>query len=245
MNQRIIRKIKEKRPSCKSGFTLIESLVAITILVMAVTGPLTLASKGLTYASYAKDEITAFYLAREAVDAVRNIRDANIKDKAENPTENISWISSTGDTASRDNLVTQCTLLKPCRLDVWNDPPDLRNAFESAGESSNFALVKYCKSGDSLFFGHNFATLNGPTSVSRCDEEGDTIFTRQVFVEDPNCDVSNVSSCEDPQNINEIRVTSKVSWVGRSGISRSVSIVDSFFNQNAEDVVFGSSQNQP
>ncbi len=60
------------------GFTLIETLVAISILVVAVAAPLTLASQSLFAALYAKDQTTAFYLAQEAVEMVRNKRDQNL-----------------------------------------------------------------------------------------------------------------------------------------------------------------------
>jgi hypothetical protein len=38
---------------------------------------MTIATKGLSSALFARDQITAFYLAQEAVESVRNIRDEN------------------------------------------------------------------------------------------------------------------------------------------------------------------------
>ncbi|MBI5134274.1 MAG: prepilin-type N-terminal cleavage/methylation domain-containing protein [Candidatus Taylorbacteria bacterium] len=61
----------------RRGFTLIEAMVAISILSLAITGPLIIAQKGVGSAIYARDQITAFYLAQEAVEYVRNIRDSN------------------------------------------------------------------------------------------------------------------------------------------------------------------------
>ncbi|HEU5114395.1 MAG TPA: prepilin-type N-terminal cleavage/methylation domain-containing protein [Candidatus Paceibacterota bacterium] len=66
-----------KHQSNKKGFTLVEAMVAISILSLAVTGPLLIAQKGLSSAIYAKDQITAFYLAQEAIEYVRNARDTN------------------------------------------------------------------------------------------------------------------------------------------------------------------------
>ena len=60
------------------GFTLIETMVAISVLVVAITAPLTLASQSLFAAVYAKDQTTAFYLAQEALEIVRNKRDSNM-----------------------------------------------------------------------------------------------------------------------------------------------------------------------
>lgn len=60
-----------------TGFTLIETLVAVLILVSAIVGPLTIASKGLQSALIAKDQTTAYYLAQDAIEYVRFARDTN------------------------------------------------------------------------------------------------------------------------------------------------------------------------
>lgn len=60
------------------GFTLIETLVAITLLSVAIVAPMALAAQSLATAYYARDQITAFYLAQEAIESVRAIRDAQI-----------------------------------------------------------------------------------------------------------------------------------------------------------------------
>lgn len=59
------------------GFTLIETFVAITILITAVAGPLTIASKGLQSAVLAKDQLTASFLAQEGIEFIRERRDTN------------------------------------------------------------------------------------------------------------------------------------------------------------------------
>ncbi len=59
------------------GFTLIETLVAVLLLTASIAGPLTLASKGLSAALIARDQMIAFYLAQDAVEYVRYARDTN------------------------------------------------------------------------------------------------------------------------------------------------------------------------
>jgi type II secretory pathway pseudopilin PulG len=60
-----------------SGFTMIETLVAVTILLVSIVGPITLAQQSLSSSSFAKDQVTAFYLAQESMEYVRNVRDTN------------------------------------------------------------------------------------------------------------------------------------------------------------------------
>lgn len=70
---------KTYRLKPSSGFTLIETLVAISILMIAVTSPLTIAQKGLSSAFYAKDQIIASYLAQDAIEYLRNLSDQNVE----------------------------------------------------------------------------------------------------------------------------------------------------------------------
>lgn len=61
-----------------SGFTLVETMVAITVLLLAIVGPMTLAQQGISSSRASKNQITAYYLAQEAFEYVRNQRDYNI-----------------------------------------------------------------------------------------------------------------------------------------------------------------------
>ncbi len=61
----------------KQGFTLIETLIALTVLLMIITGPLSLATKSISASVFSQNQITASYLAQEAVEYIINIRDNN------------------------------------------------------------------------------------------------------------------------------------------------------------------------
>ena len=60
------------------GFTIIETLIAITILMIAISGPLVVASKGSAGAITARDQMIASYLAQESMETIKNLRDNNI-----------------------------------------------------------------------------------------------------------------------------------------------------------------------
>src|SRR5262245_61790697 len=60
------------------GMTLIETLVAVSILSVAIVAPMALTMQSLSSAYYARDQVVAFNLAHEAIESVRAIRDGNI-----------------------------------------------------------------------------------------------------------------------------------------------------------------------
>jgi len=88
-----------RTPSSRSaGFTLVEAMVAISILALSITGPLTIAQKGIASATYSRDQVTAFYLAQEAVEYIRNARDTN-------GNNGVDWMTSMGEC-----LAQMCTI---------------------------------------------------------------------------------------------------------------------------------------
>ena len=57
------------------GFTLIETLIAISILMMAIAGPLTVSNKAYNVAINAKKQAIATSLAQETVEYINYIKD--------------------------------------------------------------------------------------------------------------------------------------------------------------------------
>lgn len=60
------------------GFTLVETLVAISILLIAVVGPMSAISRSLIQMTIARDQMIAINLAQEGIEAVRQKRDSNV-----------------------------------------------------------------------------------------------------------------------------------------------------------------------
>jgi len=61
---------QQKNSRKKEGFTLIETLVAISVLLGAVITPMVIASQGIAITTYARDQVIAAYLAQDAVEYV-------------------------------------------------------------------------------------------------------------------------------------------------------------------------------
>lgn len=59
------------------GFTLVETLVAVTILTVAVVGPFTALQGALKNSFAARDQLVAASLAQEGVEYIRSVRDNN------------------------------------------------------------------------------------------------------------------------------------------------------------------------
>lgn len=61
----------------QKGFTLVESMIAVGLLVTGVVGVLTLVSRSIGFSGLAFNRLTAANLAQEGIEVVRNIRDTN------------------------------------------------------------------------------------------------------------------------------------------------------------------------
>ncbi|KND52138.1 MAG: putative Type IV pilus pilin [Parcubacteria bacterium C7867-003] len=59
------------------GFTLVETLVAISILTISILAGFTAVQESLRNSITAKNQITAFYLVQDAMEYIKNVRDEN------------------------------------------------------------------------------------------------------------------------------------------------------------------------
>lgn len=76
--QRVGARHQRSKDLRRRGFTLVETLVAITILLVAMVAPMTIAARGLQSSFFAREEVTAFVLAQEGIELVRARRDENV-----------------------------------------------------------------------------------------------------------------------------------------------------------------------
>lgn len=62
----------------RGGFTLVETLVAISIFTVSILGLMSVLSSGISNISYVKQKIVATYLAQEGIEYIRNMRDTYV-----------------------------------------------------------------------------------------------------------------------------------------------------------------------
>lgn len=67
--------INIKNKKIFSGFTLIEALVAISLLMIAISSPIMLAQKGLSSSILSRDQMIASFLVQDGIESVKNLRD--------------------------------------------------------------------------------------------------------------------------------------------------------------------------
>lgn len=130
-----------------NGFTIIETLVAIAILMIAIAGPLTIVHKGLLAAVYAHDQVTASYLAQDAMEFVKNVRDSNLLNSR-------TWLDK----------LSQCTKDNYCSVNTLTGNP---NAMAGTPEAAG---IMHCSSSCLLYnssSGYSPDNTGTPTQFSR------------------------------------------------------------------------------
>lgn len=139
------------------GFTLLETLVAVSLLMLSIIGPLTIAQKSVKTSTYTKNRTTAYYLAVDAQEFLRNIRDTN---------------SLMGGTWSTLGGVYGPCVNGRCDVDTQYRPSDVISnpatralAIQNCGSANCPSLTFVDTSADPYngYFGHK--TANGTTIV--------------------------------------------------------------------------------
>ncbi len=128
------------------GFTIVESLVAISILVLVITGTASAIQTGISSYIFSKNQVISFYLAQEGFEQIRNMRD-------ENSLQSRNWL--TGISA---NSSDPCYFGNACTVDPVNSNVPTRCP---SGPGSCPTLRQDASTG---FFGY---TLTWPNTIFR------------------------------------------------------------------------------
>ncbi len=107
-----------------TGFTLVETLVAVAIITLAVSGPLFMASRAVVATQIARDQLTASYLAQEGIEYVRAMRDAEFLAAFQAGAAGISttaWNNFLSNPVSSDSATISGCKASTCTLDPSPD----------------------------------------------------------------------------------------------------------------------------
>ena len=186
-----------KKYTSQSGFTLVEMLVAVMILTLAVTALLSVSAGASGSARYAKNKITANWLAQQSLDYVRNTRDTALVENSETvPSWWGDWVAGTLGTPGN-----KCFAATGCYTDI---------GIQGSSEEGLPSAVLACGGSGCPAIRSNAATLQydyAPTSTPAPFKV--TIRAYNQF----------------GANIDLITVTATVSWVepgGAKSISQSI-----------------------
>lgn len=112
-----------KNKNSQRGFTIIEVFVGITILLIGIVGPMVLVNRNMQAARFSRDQITAYYLAQEAIEVVRQVRDTNMLSSNSNWLARFPANCSNGCIVNADKTANSNDKIKICsQANCTSDP---------------------------------------------------------------------------------------------------------------------------
>ncbi|MBY0309953.1 prepilin-type N-terminal cleavage/methylation domain-containing protein [Patescibacteria group bacterium] len=123
----------------KNGFSLVETLVAVSILLLVVVGPLTITSRTAKSSTFSSEQLTAQLLAQEGLELVEKARNDYILENFTNAA-NGGWDAFT----SGSGVFSQCFDTDGCGIDI-EDSGDINfplKACDIAGSPDPCALYQ-------------------------------------------------------------------------------------------------------
>lgn len=120
-----------KQPRYTNGYSLVEVLVAVSILMLSIVGPITIAAKSLQSAQYSRQQNTAFFLAQEGITAANALRNDGGADAfTDASVDPWDWVTNTN--------LSPCFAATGCDIDFRDDT--LLSNVVSCATASNCTL---------------------------------------------------------------------------------------------------------
>ena len=188
-------------PKYKKGFTLLEALVAIAIVLVAISTSFSIVPQGQIAVQHIRNQMIAWYLSQEALEIVHNKRDKGMFFEND-------WLA--------DSELAQCVSSTPDSLTVRCTANSLSNQLFvcPGGQCPPLKLLDdgnrrlYGNGGD--FDGNPFAEdtiFKRWVEIRRIPNETAAAWEQSVYDNDG----FDSGECADPNNI-ELRITAHVEW---------------------------------
>jgi len=195
---------------------MVETLVAIAILTIAVIGPLGIIAQALHTSYYTRDQMTAYYLAQEAIEHVRNLRDnQSIKLTGEyiNSTPSSdTWLTNVVGVATADTSTNT----------ILNNNNLVANTYSMIIENGVYKFVPY-NNAESLLIG------NGIYGDKTSQPSTTSTFKREIYFKKVNSGGNNP-----PATPQEFLMVVNVYW--KSGSYPSKLTLQEYFTNSASKV---------
>ena len=155
---------KKKNNRKMSGFTLVETLVALFIFSVSILSVMAALSQGIKSTSYAKNKILAQYLSQEGLEYFRNMRDTHIL--YETGTSKIGWATFVSKLMTTGRCQIGCTF----NNNELAFGTDIKNIYVEPCNSGTCGFLYY----DSSHGNYNLFSGGSATTFSR------TMLVKQV-----------------------------------------------------------------
>ncbi len=225
----------KKNINNKKAFTLIEALVAIAVLMVAITGPMILAQKSLSAAESDKDQAIAGSLAQDAIETVLGVRDQISK----NGSPGDDWL--TGPASNPQGFLYPCLCttddtcnfnsvhLRSCTIDTTSTVLDGSNIQPAQPPVPKLTMTYNVNSqGATSFLKYGYDGYVNNVFTPSSAPSGEVVklskFTRYITVR---------KNPANDGNTNEAVISVKVSWDSSSGIQSIIPVQDFIYNYSA------------
>lgn len=181
----------------QEGFSLVETLVAITILLIVITGPLTIGTTTARSTSFSSEQVVAFFLAQEGAELAQKARDDYLLDYYDNNTARPQPWTDFKDIAVATGKYRFCFQAAGCGLELQGS--NVTGSLKAAVSCSNVndCLLYYNSSGERDRYTY-------VDQAENADGSGKTKYTRVIKMT--------------PEGSDQVKVVSTVTW--RTGSQR-------------------------
>jgi prepilin-type N-terminal cleavage/methylation domain-containing protein len=185
-----------KKLQPQSGFSLVETLVAITILLVVIVTPLAITTSSSRSSSFSSEQVNAFFLAQEGLELAQKARDDLL----------VPYFAGTNPDPWADfTRTTNAGLYRNCYINKSVGDSDIGCDFTINSDTAGTLTVTTCTGSNAcqLYIDKNTSSLRSRYTHSSTNNIS-TPFTRVVSLERISAD--------------EVKVVSKVTW--RTGSMR-------------------------
>lgn len=188
----------------QSGFSLVETLVAVSLLLIIIVGPMSISAKTAKSSSFASEQVQAFFLAQEGLELAQKARD-DLRLQQQKGDITDAW----DDFTKNSGTYQKCLTSFGCGL-YWNSDGDALALPKDCATLANCLMYRNKLSNPRALFTHDAGSSVSPNIQ--------TVFTRKI-------------TFSDAVPGREIKVTSTVTWrTGSLVAGQSVSVHTYLFN---------------